>query len=238
MNKKVKLYQIRVFLILFVAINNPAFSGVNNFGKFTTPLRFEYVDDLSSGWGMRLLEDFVYIDPSENEWRARKGFVTDGASIPRPLWEEVGSPYTGRYLKAAVIHDQYLEDGENLRKDVDRIFYYACKASGVSEMNAMILYAGVRANSIFKYEIKKYGLKNSPKSKCFQGCHGRSQKGHQFGAIPSDLLDLPDRSYISIIEWVKLGNRSLLEVDDFIKAYTNELAQERREQFNMDAHMK
>ena len=33
-------------------------------------------------------------------------FVTDGASIPRYLWSIVGSPWTGNYPQAAVVHDK------------------------------------------------------------------------------------------------------------------------------------
>ena len=45
----------------------------------------------------------------ENEfgWRVDipKGFITDGASIPRLLWPLIGHPFQGDFLQAAVYHD-------------------------------------------------------------------------------------------------------------------------------------
>ena len=54
---------------------------------------------------MILLERFWFRDPENKEWDAPKGMTTDGASIPRALWTLIGSPYTGNYRRAALVHD-------------------------------------------------------------------------------------------------------------------------------------
>jgi len=36
---------------------------------------------------------------------APQGMITDGASIPRYFWRVIGSPFTGKYRRAAVFHD-------------------------------------------------------------------------------------------------------------------------------------
>lgn len=41
--------------------------------------------------------------------RVPKGFLTDGASIPRFLWEEVASPYDPRIITAAIVHDYHCD---------------------------------------------------------------------------------------------------------------------------------
>ena len=55
------------------------------------------------GRNMRLVEDFSYTDANGATWTAQKGTVTDGASIPTALWPIIGSPFTGKYLNAAII---------------------------------------------------------------------------------------------------------------------------------------
>lgn len=57
------------------------------------------------GRNMRLIEDFSYTDANGAMWTAPKGTLTDGASIPTALWSIIGSPFTGKYLNAAIIHD-------------------------------------------------------------------------------------------------------------------------------------
>ena len=93
---------------------------------------------------MRLLAAFWYKDPDGRVWPAPKGSVINGASIPRPLWSTVGSPYTDDYRRASVVHDVACDSPSVPRKDADVMFYHACLAGGCSPVQARILYAGVR----------------------------------------------------------------------------------------------
>src|SRR4051812_31635812 len=67
----------------------------------------------------------------------------DGASIPQALWSIVGSPFTGKYVQASVIHDYYCDVRVRRWQHVHRIFYEAMLVSGVSETRAKIMYAAV-----------------------------------------------------------------------------------------------
>ncbi len=99
---------------------------------------------------MQLLEDFWYDDPAGRRWPAPKGSVVNGASIPAALWSTVGSPYTGPYRRASVVHDvacaaaHARPDPDGRRAEADRMFYHACLAGGCSWSQAELLYAGVR----------------------------------------------------------------------------------------------
>ncbi|WP_158618368.1 DUF1353 domain-containing protein [Candidimonas sp. SYP-B2681] len=93
---------------------------------------------------MRLLEDFWYVDPAGFKWPAPKDSVINGASIPRPLWSVVGSPFTDDYRRASVVHDVACADPLVNRKEADEMFFYACLAGGCSMRQSRILYAGVR----------------------------------------------------------------------------------------------
>jgi hypothetical protein len=77
----------------------------------------------------------------------------NGATIPRPLWSAIGSPFAGKYRRASVIHDYYVGEGDNpdvtpeQRKAADRMFYHACRYDGCSRRFASMLYVGVRTGS-------------------------------------------------------------------------------------------
>lgn len=124
----------------------PAMNG------FLTPLHVQHLDD---GKSWRVLEPFEYHlgrADGEDYVRVPVGFITDFASIPRPLWS--AWPPTGAYGKAAVIHDalyqmpfvQQLGGGlrEVERRETDRIFLEGMIVIGVGWFTRRALYTGVR----------------------------------------------------------------------------------------------
>ena len=101
---------------------------------------------------MQLTVDFSFVDPDQHTWDAPAQSVVDGASIPRPLWSLVGSPYTGDYRRASIVHDIACDRAGNdatKRAAADRMFYHACRAGGCSVVDATILYIGVRIGAAF-----------------------------------------------------------------------------------------
>jgi len=93
-------------------------------------------------------ERLCYFD-KESNWAITvlPGARTDGASIPRFFWRIVGGPFSGRYIAAALIHDQlYKAQGSGLmhRKEVDNIFKRAMLSCGVSQWKAKVMYRAVR----------------------------------------------------------------------------------------------
>jgi len=100
---------------------------------------------------MQLTADFWFDDPNGKRWHAPAKMRTDGASIPPQLWWLVGSPYTGDYRRAALVHDQACVDSNGDRKkrrEADRMFYHACRAGGCSVRDATVLYVGVRVGAL------------------------------------------------------------------------------------------
>lgn len=103
---------------------------------------------------MRVLEPFSYTDPTGTRWDAPVDSIIDGASIPRALWTLVGSPYTGDYRRASIVHDVAcgLAGGNSaMRRAADRMFYRACRAGGCSVRQSIILYLGVRIGAILPF---------------------------------------------------------------------------------------
>lgn len=96
-----------------------------------------------------LAADFAYIDNHGYGWVAAKGNRTDGASIPGWAQVFVGYPFMPEYLNAAVLHDHYSKSGRPVYGwfQTQRMFYEALRDSGVPEIRASILYAGVLIGS-------------------------------------------------------------------------------------------
>ena len=117
------------------------------YGSFSGNPKTEWLCERGEDRNMCLLEAFWYIDPQGRRWEALTGAITNGASIPRTLWSSLGSPYTGNYRRASIIHDIAIRSPLNLRVDADTMFYYACMAGGCMLMEAKLLYAGVRVGA-------------------------------------------------------------------------------------------
>ncbi|MDO8369341.1 MAG: DUF1353 domain-containing protein [Candidatus Nitrotoga sp.] len=117
-----------------------------NHGSFSEDPKTVWIADLDKAdRNMELLADFSYIDPQGRAWLAPKSARINGASIPRPLWSTVGSPYTDDYRRASIVHDVACSpDSKIPRKEADMMFFHACRAGGCDAVQARILYAGVR----------------------------------------------------------------------------------------------
>ena len=125
---------------------------------FLTPLRTEYID----GKKWLVTEPFSYHlgEPDGEEVVAiEAGFITDFASIPRMLW--TAWPPTGKYGKAAVIHDKLYQDAIVMsltplrdvwtgnkrvinRGEADKLLLEAMEVLGVGYMTRGTIYSGVR----------------------------------------------------------------------------------------------
>ena len=117
-------------------------------GEFSAdPEALWLTEDGTDDRKMSLLRDFSFTDPKKKVWSAPAASVIDGASIPRALWTIVGSPYTGDYRRASIVHDvacdQAGSDGKK-RRAADRMFFHACRAGGCSIWQSTVLYLGVR----------------------------------------------------------------------------------------------
>jgi hypothetical protein len=90
------------------------------------------------------MQDVVYhVGTTSTTITVPKGFVTDFASIPQPLWSFGLSP-NGKYSKAAIIHDYLYWTQLCTRLQADNILMIAMKESRVSPTTRQLIYGGVR----------------------------------------------------------------------------------------------
>ena len=88
----------------------------------------------------KLLEDILI-----GKFLVKKGFISDGASIPKGLWWLIGSPFTGNYTRAALLHDA-LYASELYERDIcDDIFLNEMEKDGVSWWKRNLMYSAVRS---------------------------------------------------------------------------------------------
>jgi hypothetical protein len=115
-------------------------SITNTWGTFPKPPRTEWLPD---GRKMKLLEDFVYVDPRKRAWVAPKDAEVDGASIPAPFWSFIGGPFEDKYRNASIVHDVECASMKSDWEDVHYMFYEACRCGGLGETKAKSVYVAV-----------------------------------------------------------------------------------------------
>ncbi len=105
--------------------------------------------------------DFEYHVGSEDSLDViyiKKGFVTDGASIPKLFWTLIGGPL-GRYAPAAVPHDKLYRFQTRSRLEADNIFLEAMGVLGVSWWKRRSMWLAVRFRGWVPWNRHKKKLK-------------------------------------------------------------------------------
>jgi hypothetical protein len=86
----------------------------------------------------------------------KKGFIYDGASIPKFAWSLIGSPFTGLYLEAATVHDAiYYSSWEHGRKLADEVFLFIMLQVGVPSITAKTMFNAVRLGGSSSFNKRK-----------------------------------------------------------------------------------
>ncbi len=107
---------------------------------------------LKTGRKWKVIEDYTY-KRGLIRILVQKGFVYDGASIPRIFWRFIGPPAAGKYAHASLLHDWlYVEQSLSkfgtlvkiTRKEADDLMLAIMKDDGVSWWQRNAIYRGVR----------------------------------------------------------------------------------------------
>jgi hypothetical protein len=85
-----------------------------------------------------------------------RGFITDGASIPR--WARWAIESWGRVAFASILHDYMLEHTNEEKWLIDWCFYGMLRACGVGGLTAAAMYLAVRTRSAAARKSQVDGL--------------------------------------------------------------------------------
>ena len=128
-----KYFKALIFYYFLFAIN------ISYAGEFKGEIITKWINDRD----MEIQNEVTYIDDSNVEWIVPTGAIVNGASIPRILWDSIGSPFVGLYRDASVFHDHYCDTKERDWKDVHKMFYDAMIDKGVGKIKAKTMFAAV-----------------------------------------------------------------------------------------------
>jgi uncharacterized protein DUF1353 len=193
----------RFFAIALVAfcVFSAAHAAVGQTARFEGRVVVEWLTHAAPERDMRLLEPFAFIDATGKRWDVPAGAVINGASIPQGAWSLVGSPYTGNYRRASVIHDHYCNTRSETWEQVHRMFYWAMIAGGVNDLQAKVFYAAVYAGGPRWTTLMMKNLEGV----------------QQTIRIPQVLSILPQAEE-EIRDWIKTSNPSLEQIEQRLNA--------------------
>lgn len=99
--------------------------------------------DLRGEW-YELTEDFcIPIPLTKYAIKIRKGFLTDGASIPKFMWFSIGHPFSPRLVAGAVPHDAIYRSRIVAKRKGDVWFVRLIRNDGLSRWDSIKCYAGL-----------------------------------------------------------------------------------------------
>ena len=170
---------------------------------------------LKDGRNMQVAQPFGFVDSQARKWDVPSGTVTDGASIPRVFWSIIGSPFTGKYLQAAVIHDHYCNAKNRSWMDTHDVFYELMIASGEVKQSALLMWAAV-------YRFGPRWLRSE--SVCWGTCAGDESYVENMEIQPT----YSEAEFLKIKEEVKTHkDTTLAELRKFVDERTYEFSEAR-----------
>ena len=110
------------------------------------------------GGHYRLLKPYLYTTKDGSAIIVPKGYITNGADIPRFFWR-IYPPFSPEYMPAVIVHDYLCDiadsmtDKENRAdafKFADDVFREILLKLGVSMVRATLFYNAVRLHHAFK----------------------------------------------------------------------------------------
>lgn len=106
---------------------------------FWTPLELRV---LSDGEHYELVNPLIWQAWDERKVVVPTGFITDMTSVPQVFWNIL--PPSGKYTRAAVVHDWLYRAQEVTRSQADEYFREAMHDIGVNKLQRAIIFAQVR----------------------------------------------------------------------------------------------
>ncbi len=92
----------------------------------------------------KIYVDYWYVHRDQFNIQIKEGYKYDGASIPRFWWRVAGTPFTGKYTVASLVHDALYSAEIFPRKKCDLIFLEIMEDYKVGYFSRLSKYNAVR----------------------------------------------------------------------------------------------
>lgn len=93
---------------------------------------------------IELLEEVMLILNNDDNIAVSKGFICDGASIPKFFYRVIGHPFQTKFILAAVIHDYLYATHEYDKNFSDKLFLKLLKQAKVPMWKRQLMYYSVK----------------------------------------------------------------------------------------------
>ena len=113
------------------------------YSQKTQGLPVEIIELPNGQTGIRLTADILYQHTPIGPVLVPRGFVSDGASMPRIAWRALGHPFDYDYLYEAILHDYLYRYQDVDRATADRVLYIMLKGK-ISGARRRAIYWGLR----------------------------------------------------------------------------------------------
>lgn len=99
--------------------------------------------------------------------RINRGFLTDGASIPRAAWRVIGHPFISDLLPFALGHDALYSAELMPRADCDKWFLETMKLGGIGWIKRNSIWSAVRTFGAFVWKAHTPHSIEAARKLCF-----------------------------------------------------------------------
>jgi hypothetical protein len=116
-------------------------------------------------WGhITLCADFAFSVDGQLFWLPTE-YVCDGASIPRPFWSIIGSPFDPEKVPAAFVHDAIYLTHAFTRSEADEILFQLLIQGGCRLRTARTMWWAVRTFAQFAWSMSTEDKSDLAKTK-------------------------------------------------------------------------
>lgn len=132
------------FLFALALFMLPGISHAEYFGEFDSDPVGTFINDTDRPL-FKLQKPITFTDPNKLSWTAPADEIVDGASIPQIAWSIIGGPFSGNYLRAAIVHDYFCCSKSRDYHDTHKAFWRGLRLDGIGSTKAYVMWAAVRA---------------------------------------------------------------------------------------------
>lgn len=179
------------------------------FGEFQSSPEGRFVNDTDRPKFV-LAKDFSYTDPNGLVWTAPSGETVDGATIPQWAWSIVGGPFSGNYLRAAIIHDYYCCSKSRDYYDTHNTFWRGLRLDGIGRAKAHLMWAAVRIGGPEYWDVDPTVTPPAP-------CHAEGADikiGSLLDDKSEDVRGIAATKFVALARTLKTTNGLILDVVD------------------------